>query len=118
MKGRERLTPLHYVVATGDHHLDLLEEFLLVCSDSFANVIVQNETALHIALKYDKLETFKFFVGWLGRNLSKNAESYERAVLNWEDDHGNTVLHIAVSKKMKPRQAHSTNIYSVLSSYE
>ena len=65
-----------------------------------------------------KLETFKFFVGWLGRNLSKNAESYERAVLNWEDDHGNTVLHIAVSKKMKPRQAHSTNIYSVLSSYE
>ena len=87
MKGRERLTPLHYVVATGDHHLDLLEEFLLV---------VQNETALHIALKYDKLETFKFFVGWLGRNLSKNAESYERAVWNWEDDHDNSVLHIAV----------------------
>ena len=54
VKGRERLTPLHYVVATGDHHLDLLEEFLLVCFDSIANVIVQNETALHIALKYDK----------------------------------------------------------------
>ena len=31
-------------------------------------------------------------------NLSKNAEFYERAVLNWEDDHGNTVLHVAISK--------------------
>ncbi|KAK7856160.1 ankyrin repeat-containing protein bda1, partial [Quercus suber] len=94
VKGRERHTPLHYVVATSDHHLDLLEEFLLVCPNSIADVTVQNETALHIALKYDKLKTFMFFVGWLGRNLSKNAEFYERGVLNWEDDHGNTVLHV------------------------
>nr|POE71067.1 ankyrin repeat-containing protein bda1 [Quercus suber] len=98
VKGRERLTPLHYVVATSDHHLDLLEEFLLVCPNSIADVTVQNETALHIALKYDKLNTFMFFVGWLGRNLSKNAEFYERGVLNWEDDHGNTVLHVAILK--------------------
>ncbi|KAK7814532.1 ankyrin repeat-containing protein bda1, partial [Quercus suber] len=63
VEGRERLTPLHYVVATSDHHLDLLEEFLLVCLDSIADVTVQDETALHIALKYDKLETFKVFCG-------------------------------------------------------
>ncbi|KAL4601321.1 hypothetical protein ACB092_11G264100 [Castanea dentata] len=106
VKGRERLTPLHYVVATGDHHLDLLEEFLLVCPDSIADVTVQNETALHLALKYDKLEAFKFFVGWLGRNLSKNAEFYERAILNWEDDHGNTVLHIAVLKNESQAVSH------------
>nr|XP_023883924.1 ankyrin repeat-containing protein BDA1-like [Quercus suber] len=95
VKGRERLTPLHYVVATSDHHLDLLEEFLLVCPNSIADVTVQNETALHIALKYDKLNTFMFFVGWLGRNLSKNAEFYERGVLNWEDDHGYESLLLA-----------------------
>ncbi|KAL0006608.1 hypothetical protein SO802_008110 [Lithocarpus litseifolius] len=33
VRGRERLTPLHYVVAKGDH-LDLLDEFLLICPNS------------------------------------------------------------------------------------
>ena len=97
VKGRERLTPLHYVVAKGDH-LDLLDEFLLICPDSLTDVTIQNETALHIALKYNKLETFKLLVGWLGSNWSKKASFYERAILNWKDDEGNTVLHIAVSK--------------------
>ncbi|KAK7856162.1 ankyrin repeat-containing protein bda1 [Quercus suber] len=45
VKGREHFTPLHYVVATSDHHLDLSEEFLLICPNSIADVIVQNETA-------------------------------------------------------------------------
>ena len=31
-------------------------------------------------------------------SLSKISEFSERAVLNWEDDHGNIVLHIAISK--------------------
>ena len=44
VKGRERLTPLHYVVGSGEH-LDLLEEFLLVCPNSVIDVTVRNETA-------------------------------------------------------------------------
>ena len=97
VKGREHITPLHYVVANSDN-LDLLDKFLLVCPNSITDVTVQNETVLHIALKYDNLEAFKFLMGWLERNYSKNASFNEKVVLNWKDNEGNTVLHIAVSK--------------------
>ena len=97
VKGRERLTPLHYVAKSGEH-LYLLDEFLLVCPDSITDVTVRNETALHIALKNDNLEAFKFLVKWLGLNVYKNAELHQRFVLNSKDNKGNTVLHIAVSK--------------------
>ncbi|KAL4601341.1 hypothetical protein ACB092_11G265900 [Castanea dentata] len=97
-KGRECLTPLHYLVATGDHHLDLLRKFLLVCPDSIADVTVRNETVLHIALKYDMLKAFDFLVEWLRINCSENAESNEKSVMNWKNNEGNTVLHIATLK--------------------
>nr|POE80571.1 ankyrin repeat-containing protein bda1 [Quercus suber] len=37
VKGREWLTPLHYIVESGEH-LNLLEEFLLLCPDSITDV--------------------------------------------------------------------------------
>ncbi|KAL4601351.1 hypothetical protein ACB092_11G266900 [Castanea dentata] len=97
VKGRERLTPLHYVVKS-DEHFYLLNEFLLVCPDSITDVTVRNESALHIALKNDKLGVFEFFMGWLAIYSSKTAEFNKRTVLNWKDNEGNTVLHILVSK--------------------
>ncbi|XP_050284394.1 ankyrin repeat-containing protein BDA1-like [Quercus robur] len=105
VKGRERLTPLHYIVQSGKHH-DLLEEFLLICPDSIVDVTGRNETALHIALKYNRLEVFKFLVTWLGVIVYKNAKLYQRTVLNWKDDEGNTVLHIAVSKNQSEAVRH------------
>ena len=51
------MTPLHYAAITEDH-LDLLDEFLKVCPQSIKDVRIRNENALHIALKYDKLEAF------------------------------------------------------------
>ena len=92
VKGRECLTPLHYVATTNDH-LALLEIFLLVCPDSITDVTTRNETALHIALKYNKLEAFKFLIGWLLRKWPSWSEILER-----KDVEGNTILHIAVSK--------------------
>ena len=58
VKGRERITPLHYVTATGDQ-LDLLAKFLLLCPSSIEDVTFRNESALHIALKCDNLEAFR-----------------------------------------------------------
>ena len=107
VKGKERITPLHYVVAAGNQ-LDLLGEFLSFCSDSIADVTIRNETALHIALKRDNLEAFKVLVEWLVSNCSKNASFYERKILNWKDEEGNTILHIAVSKN----QTQASSLFS------
>ena len=97
VKGREQLTPLHYVVESGEH-LNLLDEFLLLCPNSITDVTMRNETVLHIALKYIRLEAFQFFIGWLANNSSENVGFNKRTVLNWKDNEGNTVLHILVSK--------------------
>ena len=86
VKGKECITPLHYVVEIGDSHIDLLDIFLLVCPDSIADVTVRDETALHIALKNEQLEAFKFLVGWLGRNFFKNSSSNVKAILDQKDD--------------------------------
>ena len=91
VKGRECMTPLHYA-ATTDDHLDLLHKFLSVCPDSITDVTARNETALHIALKYNKLEAFKFLVGWLRWEWP-----HWDKILRWKDVEGNTILHIAVS---------------------
>ncbi|KAM4082619.1 hypothetical protein ACJW30_11G189000 [Castanea mollissima] len=96
VKGKGRLTPLHYVVESGEH-LNFLDEFLLLCPNSITDVTVQNETVLHIALKNTRLEAFQFFVGWLANSSSENAEFNKRTVLNWQDNEGNTVLHILAS---------------------
>ncbi|KAK9999772.1 hypothetical protein SO802_019375 [Lithocarpus litseifolius] len=104
VKGRECMTPLHYAATkigreglapssykekTKDY-LALLENFLSVCPDSITDVTTRNETALHIALKNNNLEAFKFLVGWLLRKWP-----YWRKILEQKDVEGNTVLHIA-----------------------
>ena len=91
VKGRECMTLLHYE-ATKDDHLDLLENFLLVCPNSITDLTTRNETALHIALKNNQLEAFKFLVGWLLRKWPSRSE-----ILELKDVEGKTILHIAVS---------------------
>ena len=61
------MTPLHCTAKT-NNHLDLFEKFLSICLNSIIDLTTRNEAALHIALKYDKLEAFKFLVGWLVKN--------------------------------------------------
>ena len=96
VKGREGITPLHDAAKKGDDKL--LAEFLSFCPDSIEDVTIQNETALHLALKYKKLKAFTFLVGWLRKNWTEKSIFWERTVLNWKDEKGNTVLHVAVSK--------------------
>nr|XP_023899143.1 ankyrin repeat-containing protein BDA1-like [Quercus suber] len=96
IKGREGITPLHYAIVVDDQ-LDLLAEFLSVCPDSIEDVTTRNETVLHIALTYNKLEAFKFLVEWIRQKRSKNSLFWERKILNWKNEEGNIVLHIAIS---------------------
>ena len=97
VKGKEGRTPLHDVAAAAaatEQQPDLLFEFLTDCPNSIEDVTIQNQTALHIALENNNLDAFKGLVGWLQKNKSENA----REILNRQDEKGNTVLHVAVSK--------------------
>ncbi|XP_023922311.1 ankyrin repeat-containing protein BDA1 [Quercus suber] len=105
VKGKEGITLLHFAAGIDDH-LDLLVEFLSVCPHSIEDVTIRNETTLHIALKLNNLEAFKLLVGWLRQNMSKNAMFWETKVLNWKDDEGNTVLHVALSKNHPKAVSH------------
>ena len=113
VQGREGMTPLHYA-ATTDIHLELLDEFLKGCPRSIKDVTIQNENALHIALKYDKLDAFIRLVRWLRKNWSRHSILWESKVLNWKDEKGNTPLHIAVYKNQpKASPLHSSIIYEL-----
>ncbi|KAK7817133.1 ankyrin repeat-containing protein bda1 [Quercus suber] len=81
-------TPLHIAASAGNIQFAM----------EMIDVTRRNEMVLHIALKYNRLGAFKFFVKQLGLNVYKNAELHQRFVLNKKDNEGNTVLHIAVSK--------------------
>jgi ankyrin repeat protein len=89
-------TPLHHVAEIED--LDLLAKFLKVCPKSIEDVTTRSETVLHIALKFNKLDAFRLVLGWHRRAWFRNASLWEEKLLNWQDEEGDTVLHIAVSQ--------------------
>ncbi|XVF83512.1 hypothetical protein PTKIN_Ptkin16aG0494500 [Pterospermum kingtungense] len=93
VKGKEGITPLHFVTRQGN--LDVLVEFLKACPDCIEDVNVRGETALHIALQSNMLEAFEVLLGWLQKSHHEKAKYWENEVLNWKDDEGNTILHIA-----------------------
>ncbi|TYI83811.1 hypothetical protein E1A91_D05G319100v1, partial [Gossypium mustelinum] len=99
VKGREGMTPLHWVVTMGNSNL--LIEFLEACPECIEDVTVLNETALHLALKNDQTDAFNLLIGWLQTNSRKGALALEKEVLNWRDNNDNTMLHIAASKGLR-----------------
>ncbi|KAL5551320.1 hypothetical protein UlMin_001496 [Ulmus minor] len=90
VQGREGKTPLHF--AAENDVIDLLAEFLSICPESIQDLTIRKETALHIAAKNNKLEVLKVLVGWL------QLVDKDNMILNWTDDEGNSVLHIAASR--------------------
>lgn len=89
VQGREGKTALHFAAECG--MIDLLAEFLSVCPKSIQDLTIRKETALHVAVKSDKVEALKVLLGWL-EHVGKDG------VLEWCDDEGNTILHVAASR--------------------
>ncbi|XP_043719622.1 ankyrin repeat-containing protein BDA1-like [Telopea speciosissima] len=87
LKGKGRMTPLHCASIAG--HVDVLNEFLFHCPKSIMDLTSKEETALHLALKNDKIEVFEELVNWLRRHQQHD-------LLSWQDQEGNNVLHLAV----------------------
>ncbi|KAI6702336.1 hypothetical protein NL676_011472 [Syzygium grande] len=91
VKGRRRITPLHYIAGReGDEELELLADFLCACRLSIEDITSRCQTAVHIAVKNHNIKAFRVLLGWMKR-------VYLTEVLDWKDEDGNTVLHIAVS---------------------
>ncbi|KAI4338438.1 hypothetical protein MLD38_023498 [Melastoma candidum] len=87
VRGRDRVTPLHLAVEIEE--TELLAEFLCLCPSVITDLTSRCETAVHIAVKKCRFDAFRVLLGWL---IRVNMEE----VLNWKDEDGNTVLHIAV----------------------
>ncbi|KAI7987828.1 Ankyrin repeat-containing protein BDA1 [Camellia lanceoleosa] len=87
VKGRQSYTAFHYVALRNE--FDCLAEFLCVCSAAIEYWTIRGETALHIAVKRSNSEASEVLLGWMRR-------THRQKILNWTDNEGNTVLHIAV----------------------
>ncbi|KAF5934233.1 hypothetical protein HYC85_030404 [Camellia sinensis] len=88
LMGRDKRIPLHYVVIKGRIHV--MDKLLAASLDSVEHVTVRGKTALHLAVKNNQIEALRVLVEHL-KNIKKEG------VLNMEDEHGSTILHLAIS---------------------
>lgn len=106
VKGKEGITPLHFVTRQGN--LDVMVEFLKACPYCIEDVNVRGETALHIALQSNMFEALEVLLGWLQKSHHEKAKYWENEILNWKDNEGNTILHIAAARNL-PEVCHTSN---------
>lgn len=92
LEGNGKRTPLHCAAIKGRN--EVISAMLLACPDCIADVNIQKEIALHLAVKNSQLEAVKMLVGWI-------IELNKTEVLNMKDERGNTVLHLATWRKQR-----------------
>ncbi|KAI7986519.1 Ankyrin repeat-containing protein BDA1 [Camellia lanceoleosa] len=102
LMGRDKRIPLHYAAIKGRIHV--MEELLAASPDSVEHVTVRGETALHLAVKKNQIEGLRVLVEHL-KKIKKEG------VLNMEDEHGNTILHLAISGRQYEA---SISLYTLL----
>lgn len=81
-------SPLHHTAIKG--RAKVLTELVRVKPEATRVLTGRGETGLHLCVKYNRLEALKVLVESMDR---------EDGIMNWKDDDGNTVLHLAVAKK-------------------
>ncbi|KAL0394203.1 UNVERIFIED_CONTAM: hypothetical protein Slati_4386500 [Sesamum latifolium] len=81
-------SPLHLAAIKG--RTVVLEELLRAEPEAAAVLTGGGESCLHLCVKYNRLEAMKVFLQCLKR---------DDRLVDWKDQDGNTVLHLAVAKK-------------------
>ncbi|KAK9131316.1 hypothetical protein Sjap_011803 [Stephania japonica] len=82
-------TPLHLAAMKG--RVEIMEELLQRRPKAIDKVLLNGgETILHLCTKHSRLEALELLLQWVaGHQIS----------INSKDNHGNTVLHLAVARK-------------------
>ncbi|KAL3530132.1 hypothetical protein ACH5RR_009454 [Cinchona calisaya] len=88
VKGKERFTALHYVAEVDN--VDLLAMFLDKSPKSVEDLTVRRETAVRVAVRNRNDRALKVLLGFV--QLTD-----DERILDWEDENGDTVLHIVAS---------------------
>ncbi|KAL2906607.1 Ankyrin repeat-containing protein BDA1 [Bienertia sinuspersici] len=100
LEGGDGRTPLHLAVLGGK--VDVISEMLAACEGCLEDLTMQKETALHLAVRHYQLASLRVLLDW-----SKQIRKEE--ILNMKDEHGNTILHLAVWKKQRQAKVNAVN---------
>ncbi|CAI0547946.1 unnamed protein product [Linum tenue] len=92
-EGRDGMTALHCAAMKG--RVEVIGEILASCPGCVDDVTARRETALHLAVRNSQFGAVKVLTDWM-------AEKNKREALNFKDEQGNTVLHLAAWKKQRP----------------
>lgn len=92
VKGKYGMTPFHYAVKMGNE--ELVAEFLIASPESYSDLTVSKENAIHIAVRHSELAILKVFFRW--NRLLGNAKY---SALNLANDEGITPMDIADRQK-------------------
>ncbi|XP_024983542.1 ankyrin repeat-containing protein BDA1-like [Cynara cardunculus var. scolymus] len=90
IEGKDRKIPLHLAVVKGK--VEVIRELVLSSLDSIECMTAQGESSLHLAVKNNQFKAFQVLIQHL-KQVNKEE------LLNAKDFHGNTILHLAVSRK-------------------
>uniref|UniRef100_A0A803NH61 Uncharacterized protein n=1 Tax=Cannabis sativa TaxID=3483 RepID=A0A803NH61_CANSA len=90
LKGRDGRTAIHYAAMSGK--IEVIDVLISSCKECVEDLTCVGETSLHLAVKFNKFQAFTNLVEWIQR-------IGEEEIVNWGDNDGNTVLHLAVATK-------------------
>lgn len=85
----EGRNPVHLAAIKG--RTAVLEELLKADPAAAASITGGGDSCLHLCVKYNRVEAMKVILQFL--------EGGDDRLVNWKDQNGNTLLHLAVEKK-------------------
>ncbi|XP_059450797.1 ankyrin repeat-containing protein BDA1-like [Corylus avellana] len=92
LKSSDGRTSLHCAAVAG--RVQVIRELVGFFPDCIGEVTLRGETALHVAVKYNQFEAFEAMF-----DILKQINMQE--ILSAGDEDGNTVLHLAVARKLQ-----------------